>query len=46
MGVKNDIFWSEIGPGGTTQPRIPRSNPPPPPLSPGSGPLTLLLVLY
>ena len=32
MGVKNDIFWSEIGPGGTTQPRIPRSNPPPPPL--------------
>ena len=31
MGVKNDIFWSEIGPGGTTQPRIPRSNPPHPP---------------
>ena len=24
MGVKNDILWSEIGPGGTSQPRIPR----------------------
>jgi len=37
MGVEsgNDIFWSEIEsgfeePGGTTPPRIPRSNPPPP----------------
>ena len=33
-GVKNDIFWSEIGSGfgelgGTPPPRIPRSNPPP-----------------
>ena len=32
MGVKNGIFWSEIGsgygePGGTLPPRIPRSNP-------------------
>ena len=32
MGVKNDIFWSEIGsgyrePGGTPPPRIPRSTP-------------------
>jgi len=31
-GVKNDIFWSEIGsgfgePGGTPPPRIPRSTP-------------------
>ena len=31
-GVENDIFWSEIGsgfgePGGTSPPRIPRSNP-------------------
>ena len=31
MGVKNDIFWSEIGsgfgePGGTPPPRIPRSS--------------------
>ena len=35
MGLENDMFWSEIGsgfgePGGITQPRIPRSNPPPP----------------
>ena len=34
MGVKNYIFWSEIGsafgePGGTPPPRIPRSTPPP-----------------
>ena len=32
MGVKNDIFWSEIGSGfgelgGSTPPRIPRSTP-------------------
>ena len=32
-GVKNDIFWSEIGsrfgePGGTPPPRVPRSTPP------------------
>ena len=40
MGVKNGIFWSEIGsgygePGGTPPPRIPRSTalPPPPGIS-------------
>ena len=32
MGVKNDIFWSEIGsgfgePGSTLPPRIPKSTP-------------------
>ena len=37
MGVKNGIFWSEIGsgfgePGGTAPPRIPRSTALPPPL--------------
>ena len=36
MGVENGMFRSEIGsgfedPGGTPQPRIPRSTPPPPP---------------
>ena len=36
MGVKNDMFSSQIGsgfgePGGTPLPRIPRSTPPPPP---------------
>ena len=34
MGVKNDIFWSEAGPGfgepgGIPPPRIPKSTPPP-----------------
>ena len=34
-GMENGMFWSEIGsgfrePDGTTPPRIPRSNPPPP----------------
>ena len=41
MGVKNGIFWSEIGlgfgePGGTPLPRISRSNPPPPSRAVGS----------
>ena len=36
MDVKNNISWSEIGPGfgepgGTSPPRIPSSPPPPPP---------------
>ena len=50
MGVKNDMFWSQIGsgfgePGWTPLPRIPRSTPPPSPTSGGLNLTTLQHVL-